>query len=919
MTRPPLVGRRRELAQLGLLRDAALEERHPQLVSIVAPAGTGKTRLLEEFLAGLDPTEGWQVAVARCLPYGQSLTYWPLRGLLDELLGAPFTSELVREAYVAGGQTDEDAERLTGLLMASLGVETKVGTGVEAGVEMGQGQQVERERAFAAWRLLIEALARQAPRIVVFEDLHWASESLLDLVEHVTHPRTRAGLLIVVLSRPELLDRRPGWGGGTRNFTVLSLNALGAQQTRQLVDELVPETVAEPVRARIVERSGGNPFFAIELSRGLAERLTNAGAEESPDLVNADPASAAVEALPETLPETVHEAVLARLDQLSEPEREALQVAAVAGRAFRPATLRAALPERDPAAIESALEELLARDILAPLDSEEVGEGIFTFRHILFRDVAYGTLARAERVRLHLAVAKWLEDVARDRVDEYVELLAYHYREAVTLARQSVAPLGVEVDAGQAVRYLERAGELAGHAGLLAAASAHLRAAIALAPTEEHARLYERLGDCVFAGDVAVEGYRRALDAWRARSGAEVQSDPLTGARLLRKLLTVSYNWSSNFGAPLSTEESEALQIEALRLAEQAGDEDELWRVRSAPLNPFLRRGGREERKRERDTCAAAVAYFERREDWPSLYIALDNYAAYLQLAGAHEEALAATRRCLEWPNLPWWAHANALNMGVTAFVIRADFDACLAAAREALAQVRPGNPVSLLADATHIAVAAAYFSGRWSELEWIREAQDVIWEEAQHVPGLVRSHLFRGSLDMLAVALAREDRPVADATAAFMERLLDPAHPLKPAMRSIVAAYLADDPGRLDLEALSQSPEKMWVQLLPFFAERGLPAPDWLIQPARDDGGVFATALAELSASVASGDGARLAAAIEAAEACHCVVLAARLRIVLAQRTGDRAHLERARPVLERLGDRQFLRRLEEVAAALK
>src|SRR5215831_2988458 len=99
MSRPPLVGRKRELAQLGLLRDAALEERHPQLVSIVAPAGTGKTRLLEEFLAGLDPARGWQVATARCLPYGQSLTYWPLRGLLDELLGAPFSPDLVREAY----------------------------------------------------------------------------------------------------------------------------------------------------------------------------------------------------------------------------------------------------------------------------------------------------------------------------------------------------------------------------------------------------------------------------------------------------------------------------------------------------------------------------------------------------------------------------------------------------------------------------------------------------------------------------------------------------------------------------------------------------------------------------------------------------------------------------------------------------
>src|SRR5215469_11059512 len=411
LSRPPLVGRRRELAQLGLLRDAALEERHPQLVSIIAPAGTGKTRLLEGFLAGLDPTEGWHGATARCLPYGQSLTSWPLRGLLDDLLGVPFTPELVREAFAAGGQAEVDAERLAGLVLASLGVET-----LEAGTETNRA--VERESTFAAWRLLIEALARQAPRIVIFEDLHWASESLLDLVEHVTHPRTQAALLIVVVSRPELLDRRPAWGGGTRNFTVLALDALGAAQTRQLVAQLVPETVGEAVRSRIVERSGGNPFFAIELSRGLAERLGDGakgyGADAGPDL----------------LPETVHEAVLARLDLLSGAEREVLQVAAVAGRTFRVPTLQAALPARDPAAIAGALEGLLAHDVVEMAEGEA---GAYTFRHILLRDVAYATLARAERARLHLAVAAWLEVFAADRLDAFVELLAYHEREAATL------------------------------------------------------------------------------------------------------------------------------------------------------------------------------------------------------------------------------------------------------------------------------------------------------------------------------------------------------------------------------------------------------------------------------------------------------------------------------------------------------
>jgi class 3 adenylate cyclase/tetratricopeptide (TPR) repeat protein len=904
-SRPPLVGRRRELAQLGLLRDAALEERHPQLVSIVAPAGTGKTRLLEEFLAGLDPAEGWQVATARCLPYGQALTYWPLRGLLDELLGAAFSPELVRAAFVAGGQTAADAARLTGLLLGSLGVES----------EGEASQPVERESTFAAWRLLVEALARQAPRIVVFEDLHWASDSLLDLVEHVTHPRTRAALLIVVLSRPELLDRRPAWGGGTRNFTVLALDTLGETQTRQLVDRLVPESVTEAVRTRIVERSGGNPFFAIELSRGLAERL---GEDRAAYGVTAGP-----ETLPEALPETVHEAVLARLDQLSEVERAVLQAAAVAGRTFRPHTVRAALPERDPATIADALEGLVARDVVA-LDEgreETQEEGVYTFRHILFRDVAYATLARAERVRLHLVVARWLEEFAAGRLDEFVELLAYHYREAATLAAQAAVPLGVDVDVGRAVQYLVRAGELAGRAGLLAAAIEHVRAAIALAPTDEHPHLYELLGDCAFQGEPALEGYRRALELWRAQGAADVQPDPLTGARLLRKLLIVYWGWGGIATSDITFEELEALHAEALRLAEAAGDADELWRVRTAPLNALNRPGPHDQRERESAIAAAAVAHFERRDDWPSLYMALDSYAAYAIMLGEYEQAIAASRRGLEWPNLPDWARTNALSMIITAHSYQGDFDACLAEAREALAQVRPGQPVGGLVQAVGIATFMAYVGGRWSDLDWLREALTRLWDELRQVPGRERlGPIFVAAMGLLDVALARDDHAGADAAAGILERLLNVTHRATPARRAIVAAYRADDPARLDLDGLkaTQTSNEAWWALK-FLTERGLPAPDWLIESGRNETGVLAwIAVGNVAHALATGDNAQLATAIDDAEAHGLIVHAARMRVVLAQRTGDRAQLDRARPVLERLGDRQFLRRLEEVQGAL-
>jgi class 3 adenylate cyclase len=887
LSRPPLVGRRRELAQLGLLRDGVLEERHPQLVSIVAPAGTGKTRLLEEFLAGLDPDQGWQVAIARCPPYGQTLTAWPLRGLLDELLGERFSLERVREVFAAGGHSEADATRLAEYLLAALGVEPE--------------EQIQRESIFTAWRLFIEALARQAPLVVIFEDLQWASESLLDLVEHVTHPRTSAQLLIIVLSRPELLDRRPSWGGGRQSFTALALRSLNATQTRQLVDLLVPQLASEAVRARIVERAGGNPFFAIELAHGLAERLA-----DPTDPVSADAGA---------LPDTVYEAVLARLDQLDEPEREALQVAAVAGRTFRLPTLLAALPERDPSTVAAALEGLLTRDLVTP--AEEGEDDAYTFRHILFRDVAYGTLARAERVRLHVAVAQWLEAYAHDKLEEFVELLAYHYREAATLARQAAVPLAVEVDTARAVHYLVRAGARASRAGLLGPAVDHLRAAIALAPEDGHLRLYEQLGDCAVYGDGAVEGYQHALDLWRERS----QADPLTGARLLRKLLTVDWYFGSSSTASLSHEERGTLYAEALQLAEQAADEDEVWRVRIAPLNPLVRVGSRDNWERDRDLCAAAVAYFERRQDWPALSMALDEYAGCALWLGAYEEAREAEKRRLAWPQLPAWARGDVANMISLAYFTQGSYDACMATMQDALAQVRPGDPFHQLAYGMGWPTGAAYLCGRWDELAGLQETLALMWDEVQQVPGLYNVGLWRGYLAILLVALARENHVASDAIAALLERMLLQSHPTAPAMRSIVAAYRADDSTRFGLDGLDQSTGGgQWIWVLLYLAEHNLPAPGWLIEAATAwrFGGILTDALVEITEALASGDTARLAAAIDAAEARRLVVHAARMRIVLAQRTGDHTPLARARAVLEALGDRQFLRRLEEVQAGL-
>jgi tetratricopeptide (TPR) repeat protein len=825
------------------------------------------------------------VATARCLPYGQTLTYWPLRGLLAGLLGSELEHpEVIKQqlsaAFARGGHTPVDAARLAELVLTTLGVERE-------GVS-------ERESIFLAWRLLVAVCAQQAPHIVVFEDLHWASDSLLDLVEQLMHPGTQAPLLLIVLSRPELLDRRPLWGGGRRNFTALALDPLTEAQARELVERLTAG-LHQGIRERIVERCGGNPFFAIELVRGLAERGI------------AEPAGRTL-----ALPDTVHAAVLARLDLLSPRERAVMQAAAVAGRSFRPAMLHAVLSDAQPPEIDAALDSLLARDLMVSAEG-----GAFSFRHVLNRDVAYGTLSRAERIRLHGKIAAWLESAAAERLDEFTELIAYHYREAVLLARRAAVPLAMPIDPARAVHYLERAGDLAGHAGAFAEARAYLQSAIDLAPEADHVRLYEQLGDGVLGGDTAVNAYRKALERWRDEEGG----DPRIGARLLRKLLIVHMRYQVAITLRPNTEEIVAWRTEALRLAEAAGDEEESWRIRVADLFWPYWRGNitAEEAEEGRAVALAAAAHFETQGNWVSFSEALDGYASLSEMIGAYRDTLEASKRRLSAPELPAMERGDALNMVVHAYLALGNYEGCIATMQEELAQLRPSGPVGHLGAALAFATWAAFMSGRWSELSDLTPILEDVWEQVQHNPGIAR--FVAGSyLAALHVALAREDRAAADTLASILHRIVPDTMPNE---RSLVAAYLEDDLHPLDLNPASMGHTtvtlEVWITaILMFLQERAASAPAGLITRARLWPNGTVRWVVEIAEALGTSDLARLAKAIDEAEAHGLIVHAARMRIVLAQRTSDRTQLSRARPVLERLGDRQFLRRLEEVAKAL-
>jgi hypothetical protein len=324
--------------------------------------------------------------------------------------------------------------------------------------------------------------------VLLVEDLHWSSDSLLDLIEFILQPRSDSAILMLALARPELLERRPTWGGGRRNHLSIALEPLDQASIGELVAGLL-EGAAPELVPLVAERSEGNPFYAGEIVRSLLERGIDLG----------DSSSVADAA--ERLPDTVQATVLARLDSLAPHARRVLQLGSVFGRSFTTDGVASIEGERDDHA--ASIEELIDRDLLRP-----GARGELTFRHIIIRDVAYGTLTRSERAVLHAAAGRWLEERAAGREDELAELVAFHLREAAVLS----AGLGIEDEQlrTSAVAWLNRAADAAAGARGVQEAAGHLRAAIELAHAPDQARLWGRLGAVLAGGDSSVQAFARA-------------------------------------------------------------------------------------------------------------------------------------------------------------------------------------------------------------------------------------------------------------------------------------------------------------------------------------------------------------------------------------------------------------------------
>jgi class 3 adenylate cyclase len=739
-----LVGRAADLSQLRLAADRAFDERRPFLVSVIAAAGVGKSRLLEEFLDGLDPAT--TVALAQCLPYGQRLTYWPLRSILLSILrlGPDAPPEVVRTALASWiAESDEpDTESMADLIAATVGA--------------AEAEVSDRIAVFAAWRRFVEIVAERTPLVLVIEDLHWSSDSLLDLVESMLQPRADVPLLMIALARPELLDRRPTWSGGRRNAISIDLEPLPERAVRELVADLLDDPAPSLVQA-IVDRADGNPFFAGEIVRSLADAASTR---------DADAIARAVAAIPDT----VHGTVLARLDGLDPTARRVVQLGAVIGRSFDPRALPALEPDLDETAVAGAVDDLVERDFVRRFGGDTV-----TFRHILIREVAYGTLPRRERARLHAAAGTWLERqaTAAGREDELAELVAFHLREAAIIGSLVGATAEGEDDQtrdlhARAVRWLRRAAEVANAGAATPEADRHLQAAIELSAVADQAELYERLGQIWVGNDQGLRAFERALAL-----GQELGLGPDQELRTMAQSLIVVSRWSGSIGLDFS-----ALLKRFDRLRELVQHPDASVRSRAlgnlaigfgAPRGVLVLHEAVEP-----DRAALDVALELARElDDPDLISAvLDAIANIATNDDQIDEAIRVTdqRRAFA-DRLAYSERLDLLNMTAWLELLRGRLEVSERASAQAREGLSPGQASVWTMGASAWRTLALQLLGRWPDAltEAARIERD--WADSEvAVPGFAA----QGLLAARAIARAQGDGTAASHWQALMTTLLD-------------------------------------------------------------------------------------------------------------------------------------------------
>ncbi len=507
----PLVGRELEKPLLIGTFERAAQQRSVQLVTIVGEPGVGKSRLAAELWAYVDAKpEIVRWRQGRCLPYGEGITFWALGEIVKGeagILESDSAEVAAAKLEIAVSPDEPERQWLLQRLAPLVGAEA--------------ASPAERRELFTAWRRFLESVAASNSSVLVFDGVP---------------------LLLLCTARPELYERRPGWGAGQRNAHTINLSPLSDQETAELVSYLISSTgLSHELEHEILERSGGNPLFAEEFVRLLADRG-----------FDGDEA---------VLPDSVQALIAARLDTLSAERKSLLQDAAVVGKVFWAGAL-AGMGGRNLGEVELALHELARKELVRPsLASSMAGESEYSFWHLLVRDVAYGQIPRAERARRHRAAAAWIERQAGERVEDLAEVLAYHYLQALELAEAAGDSEQAEELAAPARHFLALAGERA--LGLdTAQAEARLARALELMPSEdpERANLLVRWADAAFQAGrprEAAEALDHALASLRARGETEAT------ARALQLRSTVAQRLGEGRQIPLAAEAVDLLERKA--------------------------------------------------------------------------------------------------------------------------------------------------------------------------------------------------------------------------------------------------------------------------------------------------------------------------------------------------------------------
>ena len=437
----PMVGRDRELQLLRLAFDRAVDDRSSHLATILGPAGVGKSRLIEEFLASLPG----DVAVlrGRCLPYGEGITFWPL----------------VEVVHQAAGIIAEDPPGVAGDKLRAVVGEAHDADLVQQRVAQVIGLVADSavpEETFWGIRRFLESLARDRPVAVVFDDIHWGEPTFLDLVEHLADWTRDAAILVCCVSRNELLDARPGWGGGKVNATTVLLEPLSEQQCGQLIENLLGRVELNPeARDRIVDAAEGNPLFVEEmLSMMIDDGLLRR--DDGHWIATGDLGAI-------TVPPSIQALLAARLDRLEREERAVVERASVVGRVFYRGAVSDLSPEPVRQGIGGHLRTLVRRELIRP-HVAEFDDETYRFRHLLIRDAAYEAMPKEVRAELHERFAGWLERVTGDRLREYEEIVGYHLEQAFRY-RSELGPID---DGGRDLA--RRAGTFLGRAARRASA-----------------------------------------------------------------------------------------------------------------------------------------------------------------------------------------------------------------------------------------------------------------------------------------------------------------------------------------------------------------------------------------------------------------------------------------------------------------